>query len=468
MSSLLDFLRAHEPAFQSKSRLASLYSDFRHQSATNPDGYAANIATWHRALSAATRAGLLPDDNGASSPFVLSTGPGLARALETRECGRPLALDAVIADALAKKTLLPVPEFLSSKTSIYARGWVPSPWDVLSWAVRAAGLGSGPSVTGRFVVLENLEAALAGLQAQLKNAGEEVHSLATFAREHGGLLGEGVLLSNADLHILLTYLSRDKPVLSYDATAGVVKLAPAHTTPVPITEADVSVANLRTLQADLSAQISPLEDRLTALDARARELVAQKANTAALAALRSKKMVDSALAKRRAALHQVEDVLGQIEAARDNVALVKAMRESAAVIKGLNAEVGGVEGVERVVDALREQTEVVEDVTRLVGEVGAEGVDAGDVEEEFEALEREEREKVEAEERRVRNEKEQKEAAERARRLANLENYEEEQRAKAEAEKQTAEVEKPQGKENASPAEKELEEMASSLGALNL
>ena len=63
------------------------------------------------------------------------------------------------------------------------------------------------------------------------------------------------------------------------------------------------------------------------------------------------------------------------------------MKESTSVLKQLNEQVGGVEGVDRVMDALREEREKVEEVAGVISEGGGlEGVDEGEVEEEFEKL----------------------------------------------------------------------------------
>jgi charged multivesicular body protein 7 len=111
MLSLLDYLQTHEEQFRkfvppveldprqqplttdSRARLASLYSDFRVQRTTNPDGYAANVSAWLVGLSHAAKDHALPEENGT---LALKTGESLLRALETKEHGRPLALGAVI------------------------------------------------------------------------------------------------------------------------------------------------------------------------------------------------------------------------------------------------------------------------------------------------------------------------------------------------------------------------------------
>lgn len=100
-----------------------MYSDFRTQRISNPDGYAANVSAWQTALTNAVRAGLVGASlqsnqqehdrhshldqhqhdvtqqrhiTPGSDLLVLRSGDDLLRALETREWGRPLGLGAAV------------------------------------------------------------------------------------------------------------------------------------------------------------------------------------------------------------------------------------------------------------------------------------------------------------------------------------------------------------------------------------
>lgn len=116
-----------------------------------------------RALSAASKAGLIPAQTGTQNDcFVLNTGEELSKALQTQEFGLPLAIGAVIQDAVDKKELVPLKEFLNTQKSIYAKSWVPTPWQAVSWGLRQLGvMGGEPTedklVAGSFVVMANLE-----------------------------------------------------------------------------------------------------------------------------------------------------------------------------------------------------------------------------------------------------------------------------------------------------------------------
>ena len=119
MSDLLSYILADEPQFKKylilsryvekshkltdhnpRSRLPSLYSDFRHLKTVNPDGYDANLSAWRAALAHAVRQGLISGPTGRHDLLNLYSGPELLRALETKEYGQPVALGTVIVGVL--------------------------------------------------------------------------------------------------------------------------------------------------------------------------------------------------------------------------------------------------------------------------------------------------------------------------------------------------------------------------------
>ena len=152
----------------SRNRLQSLYSDFRLQKTSNPDGYQANSRAWLRGLTAAARAGRLPPAStrsGQPSHVVFGSGEELSRALNSPQWGRPLALGAVIHDAVEKREFIPLDDFLNATKSVYAKSWIPSPWQVVSWGLKQVGVASlfGASdklSVGNLVVMANVEVML--------------------------------------------------------------------------------------------------------------------------------------------------------------------------------------------------------------------------------------------------------------------------------------------------------------------
>ena len=226
-------------------------------------------------------------------------------------------------------------------------------------------------------------------------------------------------LSPTDLKVLLTHLSRDRSALSYSPSTDTIKLkVPSESQPSPITNEDVSIAKLRTLISSLEPQIEQLTQRVSELDRKAREAVANKQLTTAKSLLRSKKLADQQLQQRSATLASLEEVYAKIEQAADQVEIVRVMEASSKTLQSLNKQTGGVEKAQDVMDGLKEEMTTTEEIGSAINEVGVGAIDEGEVEDELEALEKVEREKIEEAERKEREKVEEAEREEKEKREA--------------------------------------------------
>jgi len=118
--------------------------------------------------------------------------------------------------------------------------------------------------------------------------------------------------------------------------------------------------------------------------------------------------------------------------------------------------------VDGMVDRLREEMGVVDEIGEIVGELGKNGaVDEGEVDDELEVMEREERERREAIERKEKETREKREAEETRKKLDALEAVEREAREKENARQQT---EQP----TAVNAEKEIEDSTLGMKRMSL
>lgn len=354
-----------------------MYSDFRNLKTTNLNGYHANVTAWKTILSAALAAGKGPDSN----KLVLTTSDDLVSSLQTRECGRPLALGVVIAEALHNKELWNLDTFLARQESIYAWSYTGA---VLNWGLTKAGIRGQPvdtrgMVHGRFVIVKNVEEAAKQITSTFaghSSLTDRIFTADLFASEHAPTL------SATDLKVLLRHLSRDNRVCAYSG-ATVKFLAPGE--PAIITETDTTIAHLKSLLHSLSTRIVQLSTDIAACTARAQAAVANKNRPVALAALKSRKTAEGVLTTQLRARGQVEEVMASIQTAADNIELVTILDRSSKVLKGLNKEIGGVEGVDMVLDKLREETDTVEEVNRAITEGGV-VIDEEVVEDELEAM----------------------------------------------------------------------------------
>lgn len=391
----------------------------------NPDGYNANVAAWNKALGDAARAGVIPAQGNSHHLLNIQAGDELLRALQHPQYGRPTCLPAVFHDAVSKKEMMPLHDYLTAPTSIYKTSWVPTPWGVLQWGLRQIGVLGQPGfgdklAVGNFVVLKNIEVAAGEILNQMGSHASAVDRILTrseFLKRYDKVLNPGAALSSNDLNIILLYLAREKGEISYNAQTIKFKTS-SEPRPLPITQEDTAIAQLRDTIAKVNAQIGPLTDKVTSADRAAREAVTAKQMVRAKAALRSKKLAESALAQRTDVALQLEGVYSSLQQAADQVEIVEAMRQSAVALKGLNQKVGGAEGVSGVVDALREEIATVDEISGIINEAG-ESVDETEIDDELEALEKAEKEKKEAEE-----------AAKTATRLAELEQLEKQRKEK--------------------------------------
>ncbi|KAI0466006.1 Snf7-domain-containing protein [Xylaria cf. heliscus] len=422
MSELLDYLLQNDQNFR-KARLPALYSDFRPQRTLNPDGFVANVSAWKRGLSSAALAGHAPSKSSARNHLTLELDDALLRDLENKQFGRPLALGTVLQDALAAGEMIPLPNFLRATQSIYHKSWGTIPWAVAGWALRQVGLTGGPGDSmpkGQVVVMQNLEVvakAFSDVTAGRTTPFERIFSRTHFRRTFEAGLIEGQRLSDNDFDVLVKFLSRDKEVLAADGNTIRIR-DPSETT--TISQEDSAIASLKELMEDLTRQTEALSRRVDELNAAALDAVRRKNRVSALAALKSKKQTENNLATRHATLSQLEDVATKIQQAADNVQLVRVMESSTGVLRSLNAQVGGADRVDAVLDDLREQMGEVDEVGNVIAEVGT-AVDEGEVDDEFEALLAEERKKEEEAERIKQEARDAKEAEDTRRRLAELE-----------------------------------------------
>lgn len=380
---------------------------------------------------------MAPTGSGSSSTtnhVILNADESLLRALESKQYGRPLALGAVINEAAQQKDLIPLQDFLKSKESIYHKSWASIPWAVASWGFRQLGVTGAFTFSsddrlpgGQFVVIPNLEFASKAVLEQtatLTSRFERTFSKVQFQTEFRDSILKGHRLSEIDMQVLLSFMSRDQGLLLYDGKT--IKIKNSSEEDTAITEEDATIASLKELTEYLEHQTAVLNKKIEELTITAKEAIAKKNRVSALAALKSKKLAESSLQKRFATLSQIEEVSAKIAQASDNVQLVKVMGASTEVLKNLNAQIGGAEGVEQVVERLQEQMSQADEVSSILAEQGP-IVDEAEIDDELEAMEQEQRlkeeavrEKQEYIERAKKEAQEHKEAERTARKLAEL------------------------------------------------
>lgn len=371
-------------------------------------------------MSRMASVGLVP----LSSPFILNIDKPLLRSLGNKQFGQPLAIGTAVREAVSQNDLVPLQEFLKATQKIGQRGWGSVPWAVAGWALRTLGVvdparGEDTLPTGKFVVMDNLEMAAKtfdGLVASSTTKFERTWSRQQFVTDFGTELVPNQRLSDTDIGVFLTFLSREKEEIEYDGKTIRLKGSGDHT---GITEEDASIASIKELITSLRHQVSILDKRIDELQETAKSAIARKNRISALAALKSKKIAESSLATRYQTLNKLEEVAAKIEQASDQVQLVKVMESSADVLGSLNKQIGGVERADSVMDKMREEMAQTDELGAILAE-DAQVIDEGEVDDELEAMEAEEKNKALEKERKKEEAQEAREAAEAQKQLDEL------------------------------------------------
>ncbi|GKZ56820.1 hypothetical protein AnigIFM49718_002114 [Aspergillus niger] len=412
MTTLLQYILSQD-SFR-KNRLPSLYSDFPIHRKTNPEGYTTNITAWEHALTSAAKHGYIaphgPASKGKANHLILRADESLLRDLEIPECGRPVALGAVFDEATRNRTMVPLHLYRTNPASLRKPQWgidtsVLSPWAVMSWGMKqlkGVVIGSEEATPRlqpqELVLVENLkEAADRVVKHATGNSPSKtdlVYSKESFVSEFAGVLDERSLLSDADMDVLLLYMSRDSGAIAYDGKTIKFRTSDA---PKDITEQDTAVASIKTLMATMTKQVENLENKITELNSTAKMALQNKNRVSALSAVRSKKLAEHNLKQRLDTLMQLEEVYSKIEQATDQVQFVKVMEASIGALRGLHTQIGGAERVEDVVQELRDEMSKVDEVGNIMNEAGPQ-IDETEIDDELQELENKEREEMEEKE----------------------------------------------------------------------
>lgn len=313
-----------------------------------------------------------------------------------------MALGAVVHESVATKDMLPLTGYLQAQNNVFQNSWGSVPWAVVGWGLRQIGLGSKGGddklPKGQYVLVDNIKQAAQAFEDRMAGRPskvERVFTKAQFAQTFAGALVDGQRLTSSDVDVLLTYMSRDANMVEYD---GKIVKVPDANDKKGITDEDASVAQLKELTEKLKHQTDLLGARVDELTIEIKAALARSNKVRALAALKAKKQAETSLAQRYATLAQLEEVAAKIEQASDNVALVQVMEASTGVLKTLNAQVGGVDRIDGVMDGLRDKISDTDELTAILSENVGQAVDDGEIEDELAALEQEAREKKEARE----------------------------------------------------------------------
>lgn len=187
----------------------------------------------------------------------------------------------------------------------------------------------------------------------------------------------------------------------------VVKLTLSPGDTCSISSEDYAISSLKSLISDINLQVDLLTSQISTLAIKTQSAVKNQNRSLALHTLRSKKMAEGTLVQRLEALSTLEGIYGKIEQASDQITFIQAIKNSTGVLRNLNAKVGKMEKVEDMIEELRNEMNMVEDVSGALEGAGHDAaIDDDVIDKELETLEQdfqaeEEKQRVEETQKRL-------------------------------------------------------------------
>lgn len=341
------------PEFSSPARVASLYSDIARKKQSNPASYQSTVSWWQRTLQDLAARGL----QGDADKLILHVNNDLVESLRWQKAGKPLGLGSAVVDAAVPVSsgvppkLIPLQTFLDARQSIYtpsslvyrvASYMVGKP---LWWALEQLSIVDGERevsaedvwkrARGDYVVLSNLErAAEAVTQKQSEepriSLTSSLYTLDSFRATFAGCALPDVTLSDADLKVLIRYLSRDKRVVVADKE--VIKFVEPEQDSA-ITEVDRGVLQMQTAVTKLEVQIAEIQKQISERTEKIASALRSAQKPLAMSYLRSRKQLEDLLSKRLGALETLQTQLSTVERAVGDAEIMEAYEASTRTLR---------------------------------------------------------------------------------------------------------------------------------------
>jgi charged multivesicular body protein 7 len=371
---LRDKITAHK--LFTKTRLPSLYSDFRKLEQVNPDGYEANLIAWRSLFTE------FITHSQFRNTFVIET-EGLLEELTLAEFGKPMCVDVALEDLVKGGDLVPWTQWTTTD-GLYNRHLVRP---VLNWAVNRFVWDTSYKIKSKnglkndkLVSKVMLEKYVDALEKKLSTKRHEL----VFRRDQFRQFLQGLdikievcstHLTELDFEVLITFLHRD--LRKIHIRENVIKFGDE------VTNEDVGICEIKATVKTLEEKNKELQCKIDSISTKLKQSLTDKSNKElSLNLLKSKKIAEQSLNKQLVSLTQLESVLYKIDESSSNLQLLNALEKGSVLLKGLNAQFGGVDRVESIMDELEEEKYEADQIADQLNRLNT-TVDDEEVEEEF-------------------------------------------------------------------------------------
>lgn len=377
-----------------KSRIPSLYSDFRALKDLNPHGYEANVAEWRNYL-------LHDFDQGS---LTIECGPKLLGKLEVENYGAPKSIDPVLDQLVADGLLISLEEFNRGSSNAHViksmlRWTISKTLMDLSFKSRANNSSKYlKEVT--FVIKPRLEDKYCLIQQNLQSLVFEKAAGLTdliFSKQEFYKIGKfnEALKSWSEYEIMLTYLESYQNIIV--TKEDVVKVIDPRVKdiitpfePESITENDEAVASVKSSISRINVQIKDLNSKISHYTSLLNEsLKSGSQREVQKKYLKTKKILESNLSHCLDNLQNLLHVKSQIDKSADNLHLYESISLSTEAMKSINKQIGGIDEVEMAISKFEDQSNDVNEMNDRLLEISGYDYNEEEIDEELARMEKE-------------------------------------------------------------------------------
>ncbi|SCU98399.1 LADA_0H12772g1_1 [Lachancea dasiensis] len=358
-----------------RSRIPSLYSDFRQLQELNPEGYEANVRSWKHFLLDQ----LLLDD------LILQCGHGLLKRLSNPENGEPRSLDVVLDALVADGSIVAMDHFKSNN-----KRWTQIS-GAITWTLGAIlpmiSASSKTRISERqpylreqsYVVLPTVERKYVPIEKAIRHRicqnATRYSDLVFSRREFLAITSMDTQLKNSDeVDVMLAYMEYHKKLITI--RSDTVKVCSNDVSMIVtkfggfgVSEDDVCIASLKETKSQLNAQVANLEERIRI----SKELVSMSvqqcmAKDIQKTRLRTQKLLEKNMTVACQSLQSVEQLLNEVELAMDNVHLKNTFENSRKALMKISTLLGDVDEIEEIMEDIKAENLRNEKIGEILGD----------------------------------------------------------------------------------------------------
>lgn len=366
------------------SRIGALYKEFSSYRELNPEGYEANIQSWLKIFQV-----MLENDH--FDKLSLPSKLVIMNDLTLNTIGKPLSLNLVIDELVARKGLVPVTVFLHFERA-FNEYLDPSSsllqyLSPFQWAKKVNEVASGvlslfTTDTERYIVWNYLETFSKTVLKEVEKEDDGLYSskLYNFKLFKELLNKLSPKITDLDIKILIKHISRDlkKCSVMYTEDDIICKFDTNE-----VNDEDIGIAQLKWNIQEITKQLESIQERIETTKTKIKAFPVEKlkeksVKTRIMSLLNIKKVQEASYEKISNTHDNLYEILTKMNEATSNVKVFNALKQSSIVLGELNQQID--------VDELADIKEEIEDNIQQTNEISEMLGGEEEVEEEYENL----------------------------------------------------------------------------------